>query len=124
MDTINSGAGRNYTQIVLTDRSEATAGVNYAVVSDKTWRLSDLGTKHALLREGIGWGNMPLPMIEDDLKSGRLVRLNMPDDPGGTYRFAGIWRTDNPPGPAAAWLLDRFAELGKDDRGLPGAGDL
>ena len=124
MDTINSGAGRNYTQIVLTDRSEATAGVNYAVVSDKTWRLSDLGTKHALLLEGIGWGNMPLPMIEDDLKSGRLVRLNMPDDPGGTYRFAGIWRTDNPPGPAAAWLLDRFAELGKDDRGLPGAGDL
>lgn len=124
MDAITSGAGRNYMQIVLTDRSEATAGVNYAVVSDKTWRLSDLGTKYALLLEGVGWGNMPLPMVEDDLKNGRLVRLNMPDDPGGTYRFAGIWRTDNPPGPAAAWLLDRFAELGQDDRGLPGAGDL
>ena len=124
MGIINSGAGRDYTQIVLTDRSEATAGMNYAVVSEKTWRLSDLGTKHALLREGIGWGNMPLPMVQEDLDAGRLVRLHMPDDPGGTYRFAGIWRADTPPGPAASWLLDRFAELGTEDRGLPGAGDL
>jgi hypothetical protein len=28
------------------------------VVSRRTWRLADLGAKHALLREGIGWGNM------------------------------------------------------------------
>lgn len=108
MSEIAPGAGREYTQLVLSDRSRFTEGRDFSVVSPKTWRLADLGAKHALLRQGIGWGNMPLPMIEADLVAGTLVRLRMPDHPGGTYRFAGIWRRDAPPGPAAAWLVDRF----------------
>ena len=27
-----------------------------------------------LLREGIGWGNMPSPMVQEDLDAGRLMR--------------------------------------------------
>ena len=108
MDSIPPGAGREYTQLVLSDRSRFTEGKDFSVMSPKTWRLADLGAKHALLRQGIGWGNMPLPMIEADLVSGTLIRLSMPDHPGGIYRFGGIWRRDTPPGPAAAWLLDKF----------------
>jgi DNA-binding transcriptional LysR family regulator len=88
------------------------------VISPRTWRLADLGAKHALLREGIGWGNMPLPMIEPDLIDGTLVRLAMPESPGGAYRFCGIYRRDAPPGPAAAWLLDRFVESGAGDQAV------
>ena len=124
MTQILPGAGRDYIQLVLTDRSRATEGRDYAVLSPKTWRLADLGAKHALLREGIGWGNMPLPMIEADLMAGTLVRLAMPDYPGGTYRFAGVWRSDTMPGPAASWLLDQFVALGKDDAALVGMVDL
>jgi len=124
MDNIPPGAGRDYTQLVLTDRSRFTEGQDYSVSSPRTWRLADLGAKHALLREGIGWGNMPLPMIEPDLVAGTLVRLAMPDHPGGTYRFAGIWRRDTPPGPAASWLLDQFVTLGQTDRELDGMGDV
>ena len=116
MARIAPGAGREFTQLVLTDRSRFTEGQDYSVVSPKTWRLADLGAKHALLREGIGWGNMPLPMIEPDLVAGTLVRLNMPDHVGGIYRFAGIWRRDTPPGPAGSWLIDHFAAGGLDDR--------
>lgn len=115
MDPIPPGAGREYTQLVLSDRSRFTEGKDFSVMSSKTWRLADLGAKHALLRQGIGWGNMPLPMIEADLISGTLIRLSMPDHTGGIYRFGGIWRRDTPPGPAAAWLLDRFvAQCGLD----------
>lgn len=124
MIAIPPGAGRDHIQLVLTDRSRFTEGQDYSVMSPKTWRLADLGAKHALLRQGIGWGNMPLPMIEDDLISGTLVRLAMPDHVGGTYRFAGIWRRDTPPGPAASWLLDRFVALGADDRELPEMADI
>ena len=124
MGAIPPGAGRDHIQLVLTDRSRFTEGRDYAVASPKTWRLADLGAKHALLREGIGWGNMPLPMVEPDLVAGTLVRLAMPDHPGGTYRFAGIWRRDTPPGPAASWLLDQFVALGRDDRELDGMGDV
>jgi DNA-binding transcriptional LysR family regulator len=110
MSEIAPGAGRDHLQLVLTDRSSFTAGRDYAVMSPKTWRLADLGAKHSLLREGIGWGNMPLPLIEGDLVAGTLVRLAMPDNPGGNYRFAGIWRRDCPPGPAASWLLKQFGD--------------
>lgn len=124
MEQIPPGAGRDYTQLVLTDRSRFTEGQDFSVMSPKTWRLADLGAKHALLREGIGWGNMPLPMIEPDLVAGTLIRLVMPDHPGGTYRFSGIWRRDTPPGPAASWLLDQFVALGADDREEAGLTDI
>jgi len=115
MTEILPGAGRDYIQLVLSDRSGTTAGRDFGVVSPKTWRLADLGAKHALLREGIGWGNMPLPMVEGDLAAGTLTRLAMPDHPGGAYRFTAIWRRDTPPGPAARWLLDQFVALAEGD---------
>lgn len=102
------GAGREHVQLVLTDRSRLTDDQEFAVVGTRTWRLADLGAKHMLLREGIGWGNMPEPIIRDDLASGRLVRLELPDCPGGDYLFDVIYRTDTPPGPAARWLIERF----------------
>ena len=124
MGAIPPGAGRDHIQLVLTDRSRFTEGQDYSVSSPKTWRLADLGAKHALLREGIGWGNMPLPMIEADLVAGTLVRLAMPDHPGGTYRFSGIWRRDPPPGPAASWLIEQFVALGAHDREAAGMSDV
>jgi DNA-binding transcriptional LysR family regulator len=81
-----------------------------AVVATQTWRLADLGSKHMLLREGIGWGNMPEPMVREDLAAGRLVHLDMPDCRGGSYRLQAIYRTDTPPGPAGSWLIKRFQE--------------
>ncbi|HEX8821761.1 MAG TPA: LysR family transcriptional regulator [Archangium sp.] len=102
------GAGRDHVQLVLTDRSPLTQGKEMAVLATRTWRLADLGSKHMLLREGIGWGNMPVPMVREDLESGRLVHLDMPDCKGGTYSFDAIHRTDTPPGPAASWLISRF----------------
>ena len=124
MAEIPPGAARQHVQLVLTDRSQATEGRDFAVLSPRTWRLADLGAKHALLREGIGWGNMPLPLIEGDLMAGTLVRLAMPEQPGGNYRFSAIWRCDTPPGPAGRWLLDQFVALGGDDAGQDNLRDL
>ena len=124
MTEIPPGAARRHVQLVLTDRSQATEGRDFAVLSPRTWRLADLGAKHALLREGIGWGNMPLPLIEADLAAGTLVRLAIPEQPGGNYRFSGIWRCDTPPGPAGRWLLDQFVAFGGGDAGQDNLRDL
>ncbi|MFY0099924.1 LysR substrate-binding domain-containing protein, partial [Acinetobacter baumannii] len=64
------------TQLVLSDRSELTARQDFSVHSRLTWRMSDLGTKHALLRAGMGWGNMPLHVVKNDLDRGRLVSIS------------------------------------------------
>ncbi|RVG53647.1 LysR family transcriptional regulator [Sinorhizobium meliloti] len=102
------GAARSHIQLVLTDRSPLTQGHEFAVVGTHTWRLADLGAKHMLLKEGIGWGNMPEPMVRDDLADGRLVQLDLPDCKGGPYRLQAIYRTDTPPGPAGRFLIEHF----------------
>jgi DNA-binding transcriptional LysR family regulator len=104
------GAAREHVQLVLTDRSVLTEGQDFAVVGVRTWRLADIGAKHALLLAGIGWGNMPEPMVREDLERGRLIRLNLPEFPGASYQFSAIYRTDTPPGPAASWLIRRLQE--------------
>lgn len=124
MERIAPGAGRDHIQLVLTDRSPLTEGRDFSVVSPRTWRLADLGAKHALLREGIGWGNMPMPLIEGDLAAGTLVRLAMPDHKGGIYRFAGVWRRDLPPGPAGLWLLQQFVKRGASDVNVEDLADI
>ena len=125
MSPVPPGAARQHLQLVLTDRSPLTQGRDFSVVSSHSWRLADLGSKHALLREGIGWGNMPMPAVAADLFSGALVRLDLPDHRGGAYRFDGIYRSDAPPGPAATWLLQHFAEHSVGCReGEPGFADL
>ncbi len=106
------GAARDHVQLVLTDRSTLTDGRDFAVVSTRTWRLADLGAKHALLLAGLGWGNMPAPMVADDLREGRLVRLRLAAGTGELYRFQAIYRTETPPGPAASWLLARLQDQG------------
>lgn len=102
------GDGREHVQLVLTDRSPLTGKTDFAVVSPRTWRLADLGSKHMLLKEGIGWGNMPVPMVQSDLDSGRLVHLDLPDTKGGVYSLEAIYRADTPPGPAGSWIIARF----------------
>jgi DNA-binding transcriptional LysR family regulator len=102
------GAGRDHIQLVLTERSPLPQGHDLGVIGTQTWRLADLGSKHMLLKEGIGWGYMPEPMVREDLQRGRLVQLDMPEYKDGFIRLHAIYRTDTPPGPAGSWLIARF----------------
>lgn len=99
-----------HVQLVLTDRSELMAGQDYGVMSPQTWRLADLSAKHAFLLNGVGWGSMPLHMIERDLASGALVVLNVEDVPQGGMKLpmSVIYPTASPPGPAGQWFIERL----------------
>jgi DNA-binding transcriptional LysR family regulator len=107
--TISAALAREHIQLVLTDRSSLTADRDFGVVSVKTWRLADLGAKHALLLAGVGWGNMPKPLVGEDLKRGRLVELEIETPNALVYPFHTVYRSDMPPGPAASWLMERLA---------------
>ena len=70
-----------------------------------------MGAKHTLLKEGLGWGNMPREMIAGDLERGRLVELDLPEKPGeAAYQLSALWRRDTKLGPATSWLIDAFKE--------------
>ena len=95
-------------QLVLTDASDITAGRDHGVLSSRTWRLADLGTKKAVLLAGIGWGTMPRHMVEDASADGRL-RVIEPDgfDELTAHLVLGAaYLSERSLGPAGRWMLE------------------
>ena len=104
---------RKHVQLVLTDRSDLMAGRDYGVVSPSTWRLADLSTKYAFLKDEVGWGGMPLHMVENDIASGTLVVLDVDDMPRGGFMLtmSAYHQASEPPGPAGRWFIDHLKQL-------------
>jgi DNA-binding transcriptional LysR family regulator len=93
-------------QLVLTDRTALTEGRDFGVFSPLTWRLADLGAKLAFLRAGLGWGHMPLHMVQADLASGSLVRIRVEGSPRDIVMpMKAFFRKDAPPGPAGRTFI-------------------
>ena len=107
---VKPGESRKHLQLVLSDRSPLTEGREFSVLSPQSWRLADLGAKHALLKEGIGWGNMPRHTVVADIAEGRLCELDLPEKPGTDYTLSALWRRDARPGTAVSWLIDAMGD--------------
>ena len=105
---VSAAAARAHVQLVLTDRSPLTAGQEFKVIAVQTWRLADLGAKHALLLAGVGWGSLPEATVREDLAAGRLVKLAVDAWDDALYALHSLHRADAPPGPAARWLVERL----------------
>ena len=109
---------REQTQLVLSDTSRATDGQDFGVISLHTWRLSDMGARHALLRSGLGWCNMPDHLVAEDIATGRLKRLCIEPAPSFQYQLSLLHRADRIVGPAAQWLAEALGQaappLGKE----------
>ncbi|MFA9218489.1 MAG: LysR family transcriptional regulator [Sphingomonadaceae bacterium] len=116
---IPSAVLREHTQLVLTDRSTLTKGQDFGVLALRDWRLGDLSSKHALLRSGIGWGNMPIEHVQWDLEAGRLVQLDINEGSSFSFPLYVIHRGDEEPGPAGQWLMQQFLNLARPDVSVP-----
>jgi DNA-binding transcriptional LysR family regulator len=92
------------------------ADVSQALISvsryARVWRLSHLEAKLAFLRAGLGFGTLPLHFVEADLASGSLVRIVREGAPaaGHVMTMSAVYRTDNPPGPAGRWFIERLKQ--------------
>ena len=108
--TIPTRVLAQHRQLVLTDRSELSQGKDFGVFSANSWRLADLGAKHAFLRAGLGWGGLPVDAIEADLRNGSLVKIALEDipEPSLVKVMSAVFRTDRPPGPAGRWLIEHL----------------
>lgn len=102
----------DHVQLVVTDRSRRTEGRDFSVYSARTWRLSDLWTKHQFLLEGMGWGFLPVHIAGPELHNGTLVRLELAQHAGEEQlpvHYAVP--TGRPAGPAGAWLAERLGAI-------------
>ncbi|MHA6203451.1 LysR family transcriptional regulator [Dyella soli] len=96
-------------QLVLTDRTPLSEGRTFGVISPLTWRLADLGAKHAFLNAGLGWGHMPLHMVKKDLDAGTLVRIRVEGvSPDATLPMHVVYRKDSLPGPTGRAFISQL----------------
>ena len=103
---------RDSIQLVLSEL-QGEGHPDQAVLSSRTWRVRDLHTKHALLRAGLGWGNLPEHLVRDDLRTGRLVTIRVEawgKDEHKLY-LSAVYRGDVTFGPAHRWLLAQLEQL-------------
>lgn len=100
-------------QIVLSDRSALTRGVDLAVLSSRTLTVADLGTKLALIAAGIGWGNLPEHMVAEGLAQKTLVALT--PEPWGpnehVLSLTRVVRAEFVPAAASSWVLDELERV-------------
>ncbi len=84
--------------------------------------LSDFSTKRLALLEGLGFGWMPLHLIEDDLRDGRMVCLDLSgESTEWTWQPLLVRRAERPQGRASRlWEALLRRELGLEDAGGDG----
>jgi len=104
---------QRHVQLVLTDRSSLTAGRDYGVLSSRTWRLADLGAKQSMLLAGLGWGNMPSHLVQDDIAQGRLkvIRPMEFDSMDAQLAMCGAYLADHRLGPAGQWMIEHLTTV-------------
>lgn len=81
---------------------------------ERVFHLSGFDAKRQALLMGVGFGWMPLNLIREDLRAGRLRELRYAG--GSRYRFTPklVQRTDSPPGRAGSRLAQLLREAGLD----------
>ncbi len=104
---------RDVVQIIIAERNRGLDSPVHTILSRTTWRVADVATKLALIRGGLGWGNVPVDMVGSDVSEGRLVKLALAEWGGKPVLvpMSSIARVGSPAGPATAWLRRRLELL-------------
>ena len=67
------------------------------------------------LREGIGWAELPLSVVSEQIKEGSLARINYEFQQSDILEGTDVvWTEHQALGVAAHWMRDRLLELPQD----------
>lgn len=96
-----------HVQLVLTDRTQMTAGFSGNVIGRRIWRFADMSTRLQYLLAGFGWCYMPSHLVVRHVEAGRLAVLDIAEHRGRQFSFAlhVVHERGRPPGRAGRWLI-------------------
>ena len=97
-------------QLVLTDRALTANRLILGIISHRTWRFADLETRRQFLLAGFGWCNMPVPLVRQDIISGRLKVLDIQEHTAPQFPIHVVYERGRTPGRAGRWLIDDLRE--------------
>src|SRR5215470_439098 len=93
---------RDYVQCIIRDTARHSPGHDYYLVEGaRSWTVSDQLMKRELILQGMGWGHMPIYLIEQDLRDKRLVDISGRHLRGGQVDVVAARRREAPHGPIA-----------------------
>lgn len=109
-------AMRDHLQIVVSNPKAASNAREYGVIGVNQWHVSEVRLRYDLIKEGIGWGSLPRPMVEADLAQGKLVELH-PDQWGSSnvmpsFNVVVAKLKAGALGPAGTFLLEALSDRG------------
>jgi molybdate transport repressor ModE-like protein len=101
---------RDHIELTIQDSSAEAGRDERMFGGPRMFYLSDFHTKRHAILEGLGFGWMPMHLVEDELDDGRLVELDY--EPGSRYDFRPqlVHRAEQPLGKAGQLFLERLQE--------------
>lgn len=113
-------AMRDHLQIVVSDPKAPADARNFGVVGVNQWRVSDVRLRYDLIKQGLGWGSMPRPMVEDDIARGQLVGLQPAQwdnsDTMPRFRVVVAKLREKALGPSGTFLMNAMITEDQQDR--------
>lgn len=105
---------QTFTQVIVA----GTGGQDYEQSRDllsggQRWTVSDFDAKKSVIKAGLGWGGLPEHLMEDEIRSGELVPLNVEGYPPRQTDIFAIRRRDKPMGRV---MSDIWTKLGTGNR--------
>ena len=108
-----------HTQIVVSDRSAKTDGVDHGVFASTTWRVPDFRAKLAFIRAGFGFGSVPRHLCQHAIEEGELALIRISARPSAATEVpvSSLSRRSTSLGPAATWLRTELSRsIGGNER--------
>ncbi len=68
---------KDYTQCIIRDTAKNSPENNYFILEDSPHiTVGDQNTKKEVILQGMGWGHMPLFLVQDELATGELIAID------------------------------------------------
>ena len=104
---------RTHPQIVLADSAQAADAPSLNVLKGgMQWRVTDVAAKKEVILAGMGWGGLPEHVVADELASGTLVALEVPEFEAGVMELYAMRRRDRAHGVVASVLWEELKGSG------------
>lgn len=101
-----------YVQVIIRDSARQPERDYFVLHAAPSWTVADQHSKKALIVQGMGWGHMPLHLVEAELDDGRLVSLEGEHFKRSTLGIVAARLAGRPAGPVASALWRYLAERG------------
>ena len=108
--TITPRQMKGQVQCIIRDSAQRSARDYFVIEGARSWTVADQLMKKELIALGMGWGHMPLHLVERELTNGKLLSIEGRHFKRSTVDIVAARLRDEPIGPVAARLWQFLSE--------------